>query len=166
MLPSFHTEARTVAALLLALSPVFSACSGEDRPDWSDPTRIDFAPSLGVELSAMTRTATGLYLRDLVEGEGPLAAAGDEIVVGYTGWLPDGRAFDGTAASTPARFQLQGLIPGWQEGIPGMRPGGVRLLVIPPSLAYGNAGSGPIPPRSTLVFRVELVDLPGKSGAE
>ena len=92
--------------------------------------------------------------------------AGDVVVVGYTGWLPDGRAFDGTSAQNPAQFPLTGLIAGWQEGLPGMQPGGVRLLVIPPALAYGNQPFGPIPARSTLVFRVELVGLPGKDGGE
>jgi FKBP-type peptidyl-prolyl cis-trans isomerase FkpA len=161
---SFRSGPRSVAALLALPALLLVACSSSDEsPDWSDPTRIDFAPALGIDLAAMTRTASGLYLQDLAVGEGPVAEAGDVLLVGYTGWLPDGRAFDGTSAQSPAQFPLTGLIAGWQEGIPGMRPGGVRLLVIPPELAYGNSGSGPIPPRSTIVFRVELVGLPGKT---
>lgn len=163
---SFPAGRRSVAAALVVLPALMlMGCSSSDEsPDWSDPARIDFAPALGVDLSAMTRTSSGLYIQDLTVGEGPVAEAGDVVVVGYTGWLPDGRAFDGTTAQNPAQFPLAGLIPGWQEGLPGMQPGGVRLLVIPPALAYGNQPYGPIPARSTLVFRVELVSLPGKTG--
>lgn len=168
MSSSFPSGRRCVAAALVLLPALLlpGCSSDDDAPDWSDPTRIDFAPALGVDLAAMTRTPTGLYKQDLTVGDGPEAEAGDVVVVGYTGWLPDGRAFDGTSAQNPAQFPLTGLIAGWQEGLPGMQPGGVRLLVIPPALAYGNQPFGPIPARSTLVFRVELVGLPGKDGGE
>lgn len=164
MLPSFR-QGRPAVARALFILPLLALAAGcsDEGPDWSDPTRINFASSLSIDLSAMTRTSSGLYIQDLTVGEGPQAETGDTVVVGYTGWLPDGRAFDSASPQTPVQFELAGLIAGWQEGLPGMRPGGVRLLVIPPELGYGNMAYGPIPPRSTLVFRVELVDLPGKT---
>jgi FKBP-type peptidyl-prolyl cis-trans isomerase FkpA len=151
-----------VGGVLLLAPLTLSATACSDDVDWSDPTRIEYAPSLGVDLATMTRTASGLYLKDLTVGEGPEAQAGDLIRVGYTGWLPDGRIFDSRPSSAPVEFPLSGLIGGWQEGVPGMRPGGERLLVIPPALGYGEWGSGSIPPRSTIIFSVHLVALPGR----
>lgn len=159
----FHRPPRfRSASALLALILGSTACSVDEGPDWSDPARIDYAPSLGVNLSAMTRTASGLYLQDLTVGSGPAVQAGDEVTVGYTGWLPDGRSFDSRPVTSPITFPLGGVIQGWQEGLLGMQPGGVRLLVIPPALAYGSTGSGPIPPNTTLIFRVSLVAIPGR----
>lgn len=147
------------AGLVLALT----GCLGDGTgPDWSDPATIDFAPSLEVDLPSMTRKPSGLYVKDLTTGSGPEVVLTDEVVVGYTGWLPNGSVFDATPASSPVRFPLRQVIPGWQEGVQGMRPGGVRLLVIPPHLGYGAQGVASIPPNSTLVFRVELVSIVGK----
>jgi len=101
-------------------------------------------------------------------GSGTEAAAGTIVTVNYTGWLYDrsktdnkGIQFDSSASSGPFAFTL-GLgqvIAGWDQGVPGMKVGGIRRLVIPPSLAYGAARYGPIPPDATLVFDIELVDV-------
>jgi len=154
---------RTAAFASVLLLFAVGACSDDDRPDWSDPTLIDFHPILGVELSAMTLSPSGLYVQDLVVGEGMVTRANDRVLVAYTGWLPNGSVFDSRALSDAIEFPLSGVIQGWQEGIQGMQPGGERLLVIPPTLAYGSQGRGPIPSNATLVFRVVLVGLPGRS---
>ena len=157
-----RTRSMAVSTLLLLVS--LSACSDDaDRPDWSDPTRIDFDPSLGVDLSAMELRPSGLYIQELVVVEGLEVEADDRVEVAYTGWLPNGAAFDGRPLSNPIEFGLNEVIDGWQEGLVGMQPGGDRLLVIPPGLAYGNRANGPIPANATLVFRVVLVSIPGKS---
>jgi peptidylprolyl isomerase len=101
----------------------------------------------------------GLKYRDVKEGTGEPVKPGASITIHYTGWTVDGNVFDSSRKSgAPATFSLGGLIPGWQQGIPGMKPGGIRKLVIPASLGYGARGAGrDIPPNATLVFEIELV---------
>lgn len=123
---------------------------------------MTFAPALGVDLAKMTKTPSGLAYRDVRVGSGTTAKAGQTVSVQYTGWLPDGSKFDSSRdRNEPFEFPLGAgqVIRGWDEGVAGMRIGGRRLLVIPPSLGYGAAGSGPIPPNSTLVFDVELLGV-------
>lgn len=127
-------------------------------------TNDDFAPALNVDLAAMTHTASGLYYQDLEVGTGDEAAAGMTVTVHYEGWLADGTKFDSSRdRGTPYDFLLGAglVIAGWDEGVPGMRVGGMRKLVIPPQLAYGSAGAGGgvIPPNATLVFDVELLEV-------
>ncbi len=103
---------------------------------------------------------SGLEIWDVKEGKGDAVKAGDTVTVHYVGWLTDDKAtkFDSSHdRGRPASFALDGLIKGWQEGIPGMKPGGVRRLKIPPELAYGDQEKGGIPPNSVLVFEIELV---------
>ena len=124
---------------------------------------ITFAAKLGVDLTQMTKSASGLYTRDLTVGNGPEARSGTEVTVHYTGWLTDGTKFDSSLdRGQPFRFQLGAgqVIQGWDEGIPGMRVGGRRRLTIPPDLAYGASGAPPlIPPHATLVFDVDLLGI-------
>jgi FKBP-type peptidyl-prolyl cis-trans isomerase len=121
-----------------------------------------YAPELDVDLASFQRTPTGLYIRDLEPGTGAEAASGQTVSVHYTGWLPDGTEFDSSLdRNEPLSFPLGAgqVIPGWEEGVVGMKVGGRRKLVIPPSLAYGAGGMGGIiPPNATLVFEVELLD--------
>jgi len=108
---------------------------------------------------------TGLVYKDIKVGKGPEAAAGQTVDVQYTGVLfKDGTKFDASwdRGGEPFSFGLgQGMvIPGWDQGVAGMKKGGRRLLVIPPDLAYGAQGSPPaIGPNETLVFVVDLVDV-------
>jgi hypothetical protein len=122
-----------------------------------------FAPALGVDMDVMTETASGLMYQDLVVGTGDVAQAGDSVSVHYTGWLKDGTKFDSSLdRGEPFVFHLgQGdVIPGWDEGVAGMRVGGKRKLVIPPELGYGDRGAGGvIPGGATLVFDVELLEI-------
>jgi FKBP-type peptidyl-prolyl cis-trans isomerase len=117
---------------------------------------------LNVDLSASTLKPSGLHVRDLAVGTGEEATAGRRVAVLYTGWLTNGTQFDGNMPNGPTLPFTVGVgevIPGWDEGVAGMRVGGRRQLVIPPELAYGEAAMGPIPPNSTLVFEVELVGV-------
>lgn len=172
------TPRRTSLLLFLGL---FLACGGGDGDDTADraasdagasgldtaavtgqPDELDYAPELGVDLSEMTRTESGLYYRVKQVGDGTAAAPGDTVVVHYTGWLADGTTFDSSRErGEPATFPLSqgGLIAGWLEGVSGMKEGGRKLLVLPPDLAYGTEGSGPIPPNAVLVFDVELLEV-------
>ncbi|MCH7838199.1 MAG: FKBP-type peptidyl-prolyl cis-trans isomerase [Chloroflexi bacterium] len=100
-----------------------------------------------------------VQITDIVVGTGQTVVAGDTVTVHYTGWLADGTEFDSSVGGDPITFPLEGLIAGWKEGIPGMQPGGKRTLVIPPELAYGEAGRPGIPPNSTLTFEIELISI-------
>lgn len=100
----------------------------------------------------------------LLVGKGPVARSGDVVSVHYTGWLADGTKFDSSLdRDEPFAFRLGGgdleVIPGWELGVPGMRVGELRRLIVPPDLGYGEQGVGYIPPESTLIFEVELLDL-------
>ena len=110
-----------------------------------------------------TTTSSGLMIEELVVGEGDVAAAGQSVTVHFTGWLTDGKKFDSSKdRNDPFVFPLGGgrVIKGWDEGVAGMMVGGKRKLTIPPALGYGaNGFPGAIPPNSTLVFEVELLDL-------
>jgi len=129
------------------------ACGGGD----DSPT----APSL-------PPTGTAPYSQtDLRLGTGAEVLAGQQITVIYTGWLYSNTAAEnkGSVFNGPnqrAQFSLSNVIAGWQRGIPGMRVGGVRRLVVPPELAYGSSTPDPrvIPPNATLLFEVELVSIP------
>lgn len=108
-----------------------------------------------------TETASGLVFEELTVGEGTTAKAGDRVSVHYTGWLTNGNKFDSSKdRRQPFDFPLGAghVIAGWDEGVQGMKVGGVRKLTIPPQLGYGERGAGGvIPPNSTLVFEVELL---------
>src|SRR6476620_9950174 len=83
----------------------------------------------------------GLELWDVKPGSGAAVPGGAKVTVHYTGWLVDGTEFDSSKTrGKPATFGLGQVIKGWQQGIPGMRPGGIRRLKIPGPLAYGAAG--------------------------
>lgn len=119
--------------------------------------------------SEITAPSTAPYSQtELHIGSGAEATVGTVVTVNYTGWLYDrtkidnkGIQFDSSTNVGPFAFALgQGqVIQGWDRGVPGMKIGGIRRLVIPPSLAYGAARFGPIPPDATLVFDIELVDV-------
>jgi FKBP-type peptidyl-prolyl cis-trans isomerase len=112
----------------------------------------------------MTRiTDSGLRIEDVTEGSGTAATQGQRVSVHYTGWLENGTKFDSSKdRDEPFEFKLGAgqVIRGWDEGVAGMKPGGKRKLTLPPHLAYGDRGAGGvIPPRATLVFEVELLEI-------
>ena len=173
-----------IVAALAALALGLAAC-GDDDDDSTvdDATTEASAPAGGgdsggsadnTDLSKKPVIETtgdespgALVVNDIVEGEGPEAKSGDKISVQYVGALySDGTEFDASWDRGEAFDLTLGageVIPGWDQGIVGMKPGGRRELVIPPDLAYGPAGQPPtIPPDATLVFIVDLLD--DKSG--
>lgn len=141
----FRSAVRFVA--LVVLSAAIAGCG-------SSPT----APS----------TSAPFSLTDLRLGTGADAVTGSLVTVQYTGWFYDashadqkGVQFDSSAGRAPFSFTLGAgqVISGWDQGVPGMKVGGLRRLVIPPSLAYGAIRSGPIPPNATLLFEIVLLDV-------
>jgi len=107
---------------------------------------------------------TELIIEDLKEGTGPTPKKGDTIIVHYTGWLTNGKKFDSSYdRKEPFIFTIGvgQVIKGWDKGVISMKVGGKRKLTIPPELAYGNRniGNGLIPPNSTLIFEVELLEI-------
>ena len=109
-------------------------------------------------------TASGLKYIDLIVGTGPSPQRGQTVVVHYTGTLENGSKFDSSLdRGQPLSFPIgmRKVIKGWDEGLMTMKVGGKRRLIIPPGLAYGEAGAGGglIPPNATLIFEVELLDI-------
>jgi FKBP-type peptidyl-prolyl cis-trans isomerase len=108
-------------------------------------------------------TDSGLQYKVIDMGDGPKPAATDKVRVHYRGTLLNGEEFDSSyARGEPISFELDKVIPGWTEGVQLMPVGSKFMFYIPPGLAYGAAGGGPIGPNSTLVFQVELLGIEGK----
>jgi FKBP-type peptidyl-prolyl cis-trans isomerase len=154
-----------VVALVAVIA--FTQCSTEAEEPVEEPTAESVEPPPAPEETstapAQTEEVTALEIEDLVVGEGAEAVAGSAVVVHYTGWLTDGTKFDSSVdRGQPFQFTLaQGMvIPGWDQGVEGMKVGGKRKLTIPPELGYGSQGAGGvIPPNATLVFEVELLEV-------
>lgn len=136
-----------------------------DRPEigfiglQSHGSRVDYR---NIEVRDLTTTTpSGLVYADLKTGEGAVVPAGATVTVHYTGRLTSGKKFDSSRdRKEPVSFPLNGVIRGWTEGVPGMKVGGRRKLVIPPDLGYGERGApGVIPPNATLVFDVEVLAI-------
>lgn len=109
--------------------------------------------------SLFTVLDSGLKYYDLIVGQGDSAAVGDALVADYNAWLSDSTLIDSSVLrGIPATFQLSEsqVILGWIEGIPGMRRGGERQLVVPPQLAYGEEGTSVVPGNETLIFEIKL----------
>lgn len=152
--PSRSFFGRLALTLLPFAAAAASACGS------SSPTSPSTSTSVGLDVPYSQS--------DLTVGAGPEAASGRRLAVNYTGWLYDpgrpdhkGQQFDSSAGRGAFTFTLGvgQVIRGWDQGFAGMRVGGTRRLVVPPSLGYGAAGNGPIPGNATLVFDVELLDV-------
>jgi FKBP-type peptidyl-prolyl cis-trans isomerase len=162
----------------VALAAVLAACGGSTAPG------VQLAPSSGATQASVPTTPTPppqlstkptvavpkgpapskLVVKDLIPGTGQTAQAGQTVTVNYVGVLySNGKEFDSSwKRNQPFNTALTAgsVIPGWVKGIPGMKVGGRRELIIPASLAYGKAGSPPtIPPNSPLVFVVDLLSV-------
>ena len=164
---------------IVLLTLTLAACGGKDEPPVDEdealydaeapveepaaPATGTFAPELGIDEATLITTPTGLRMSDETVGTGAEAAGGKRVSVHYSGWLTDGTPFDSSRErNEPYDFMLGAgeVIPGWDEGVAGMKVGGRRMLVIPADLAYGTQGmGGVIPPNATLVFDVELLGV-------
>jgi peptidylprolyl isomerase len=138
------------AALALA---IIAACTPAGRSNAAD--------------NQVTEMPDGLKYTDIKVGDGATAKAGNKVSVNYTGWLYEngakGKKFDSSLdRGQPFQFTLGAhqVIPGWDEGVAGMKVGGKRTLIIPPELGYGARGAGgAIPPNATLIFDVDLLQV-------
>ena len=148
-------RAASVAALALAAATIPACSDGIDPPT----TPIVF---VGPD---------SLQITELRTGSGDTIAAGQTAIVHYGLWLYDPRGADskgtfvedsrigGPTAGINISLRPETVIAGWVQGVPGMKVGGARRLIIPPSLAFGDTGSGPIPPRAWLVFDIDLLGI-------
>jgi len=151
---------RFVTAMVLAAGVFLAASSvtpaGARKPD--DKEKKPMFPD--VNAKDWKKLPSGLEIWDVKEGTGDAVKADAKVTVHYTGWLTSGKEFDSSVGGKPVTFPLNRVIKGWTEGIPGMKPGGVRRLKIPAKLGYGDGGTpdGTIPGGATLVFEVELIE--------
>ncbi|MGV6988360.1 FKBP-type peptidyl-prolyl cis-trans isomerase [Testudinibacter sp. P80/BLE/0925] len=131
------------------------AQAAKENADKGEAFRKEFAAKDGVK-----STKSGLLYRIEKAGEGDTVEPTDTVKVHYEGKLINGEVFDSSVKrGEPIEFQLNQLIPGWIEGIPLIKKGGKIELVIPAELGYGSHATGNIPPNSTLVFDIELLDV-------
>src|SRR5215210_5016570 len=142
---SFVMRHRFLTAVLVPLA--FTAClEGSQQITYPNVPieQTTFAASLDVNLAASTKTASGLYIRDLTVGTGTAATSTTRASVYYAGYRNDGSRFDSRSSPSATFDFTPGVspraIPAFEEGIVGMKVGGTRQLVIPPSLAYGEVG--------------------------
>jgi peptidylprolyl isomerase len=124
--------------------PVVSAVAGEvptiSKPEGSAPTE--------------------LTTKDIIVGTGKEVLPTSTLTVHYTlmAWST-GKIVESSWSGQPATFPLAGVVEGWQKGLPGAKEGGRRLLILPPAMGYGAAGSGPIGPNETLIFSVDIIGV-------
>ena len=152
------------AAVLAVIVVVVLVAGGDDGGDGDGgASTAEAKPKPTVDVPGGP-APTELVIEDVEEGDGAEAESGDQVSVNYVGVLYDsGKEFDASFdRGQPFEFQLGmgGVIPGWDQGVEGMKVGGRRRLVIPPDLGYGAQGSPPtIPPNATLVFVIDLLSV-------
>ena len=127
-------------------------------------TSIAMLAALSFQASAAEpkeeKTASGIVITMLKEGKGISPKSSDTVKVHYRGTLTTGKEFDSSyGRGQPATFPLDRVIPCWTEGVQMIKVGGKAKLVCPPNLAYGSRGVPGIPPDSTLIFEVELLEI-------
>jgi len=156
----------TSCSLVLSVVVLTISCAKQETPNQEAPKQA--APATQPAANAPAQPAavadvTELKMDDSKVGTGAEAVAGKRVTVHYTGWLTNGTKFDSSKDhGQPFSFQLGAgqVIKGWDQGVAGMKVGGVRKLTIPPSMGYGDRGAGGIiPPNATLVFEVELLGV-------
>ena len=165
--------------LLAVLAAVAAGCGSDDKKDSGSASTPAASPTTSTPATTSTETDTAtkpkvtvpkgapptkLVIKDLKVGSGQAAKTGDTVSVQYVGVnYANGKQFDASwDRGQPFQFQLGAgmVIPGWDQGVAGMKPGGRRELIIPPDLAYGAQGAPPdIPPNATLVFVIDLISI-------
>jgi len=166
-------DLRTGLLVPIVLVATLATCDDPMGPaEHKEPQVIEttvFDGTLEIALSDFTKTDTGLYYRDISTGEGEATVAADTVNIYFGAWLSDGTSLDpgeiifvrGTESVAAKTLPSEGgVIPGFDQGIEGMKLGGIRQIIVPPSLAYGNNWVGNvIPPGSIMVFRAHLLRL-------
>jgi FKBP-type peptidyl-prolyl cis-trans isomerase FkpA len=161
-----------IAMLLSTATMLTSIAQADENSAQLDTSNHASSKSTGDNAASPTpqriKTASGLQYEDIKIGSGEVARAGYNVTVHYTGWLKTrdgstGRKFDSSHDhDEPFTFRLgaKRVIQGWDEGVEGMRVGGIRKLIVPAYLGYGRDGAPPrIPPNATLIFEVELLGI-------
>jgi hypothetical protein len=144
---------RTISLALALITLLLAACV---------PANLPATTTAVPSVTPIPPTSVPMEITDITVGTGAEAQVGSTITVNYIGTLADGTKFDSSYdRNEPVTFQLKSgsLIEGWIRGIPGMKVGGKRHLVIPPELGYGAQANGPIPANSVMIFDVELLDV-------
>ena len=171
--PAAEGQANLTDQSATASAPAAPATEAQPEAAATDPNATaqapaDAAATAGQPAAAAPATepapVTGtLKITDVKKGSGAEAVDGKKVTVHYTGTLENGTKFDSSRdRGSPFPFVLGSgmVISGWEQGVKGMKVGGVRKLVIPPNLAYGNRSvGGVIPPNSTLLFEIELLKV-------
>ena len=159
------TRNLAIAAVIAIALTSLSACGGKDKVADTASSGLPAVTANAGEaptITAPTGTApTTLETKDIIVGTGTEVVASSTLTVHYTlmTWS-DGKIIESSwSGGQPATFPLSGVIPGWQQGLPGAKVGGRRLLVIPADLGYGPNGSGPIGPNETLIFVVDIIGV-------
>ncbi|MCE5321723.1 FKBP-type peptidyl-prolyl cis-trans isomerase [bacterium] len=163
---------RSLLAILLAVGVIFAliGCGKEETKQTQTPAPAKEKSESAATSDAQTQsedgfisTESGLQYKDTKVGTGPAVKVGDSVTVEYKGWLDNGTVFDSTKkpGAGPFSFNVGSgqVIKGWDEGLQGMKKGGVRQLILPPALGYGSEDMGTIPPNSTLHFEIELLKI-------
>lgn len=155
------------ARRMFLLAVLVGAASGCDANE--EPPPVNILVPRAVAANAYVTTDSGLKYYDFVVGDGNQADSTHRITVHYAGWLENENLVGSSyALNAPLTISLasDAVIDGWVEGIPGMREGGERQLVIPPELAYGETGFREvgIPPNATLIYEIELLDIEDEDG--
>ncbi len=158
--PSAGATAATSTAAAASSSTTTSASASATSTTTSNtplPAALKTKPKVSIPSGP---APTKLVVKDLIKGTGPAATANSTVTVQYVGVLyKGGKQFDASwndGSGQPVSLPLSGVIQGWQQGIPGMKIGGRRELIIPPSLAYHSTPQAKIPANSTLVFIIDL----------
>jgi peptidylprolyl isomerase len=149
---------RTLPLVLVLIAVISAGCQRNESK--SETKATGAKPAAGIKVTL----PSGVAYVDIVGGTGEEVVAGQRVICHATGWLADGTKFwsshDGPDKPIPFTLRNPGVIQGWVDGVPGMRPGGKRKLWIPSALAYGERGRAPkIPGNADLIFEVEVISI-------
>lgn len=155
--------------IIVGLTLALGACDNHRQARANMDAAVAFMGKNAKAPGVMT-LPSGVQYKIVATGpaDGPHPGASDEVKVNYEGKLLSGKVFDSSfERGAPADFQLNGLIPAWVEALQRMRPGDEWILYVPPEMGYGDKDSGPIPPNSVLIFRIQLLGvLPHPGGTQ
>jgi len=155
--------------IALGLTLTLAAC-GDARLAQTNLAAANAFMASNAKAPGVQTLPSGVQYKVVATGpaDGPHPGPQDEVKVNYEGKLLSGKVFDSSfQRGEPANFPLGGLIPAWVEALQRMRPGDEWILYVPPTMGYGDKESGPIPPNSLLIFRIQLLGvLPHPGGTQ